>query len=546
MLLPVPFFWTLYDQQPTVWMVQALQMDSRLWGGVTMLPDQMQTLNTVFILVYIPIFQVIIYPLASRVVTLTPLRKIVTGGLLASLAFVISGFVQRQINPTLPPFVPPERALVSFINGFEHCDLTATWNGVSRAVPANASLEIDDLFDVPSGPNTWQLAYKGAGCETDRDLPPSVTYDLDGGAIHYVFVGEMGAFVGKADASKPTGGNGEFSLGINLALSDVDYSGHLALCRSPADGTPGNYPCDPRKPDDFFAYENDPACGSDYEDMIGQRNYTTSSGASSAGHEATLYKFKSIRPGRWDLYYLHNTAKCVGRASLSAQEVNVTSTGVAIEVYAPGGIYLMALSGNSSRPQKHIFQVASENVVSILWQIPQILVLTAGEILFSITGYEFAYSQTAPSLKALVQALWLFTIAVGDTLIIIITSMRLFENMATQAFVYAGIMALVMLILALLSIFYYEYHYYTGADADGDNGLDVNDNDAVEEPRGKGCDIPMGNMAPDCSRDGHVDKGFGAFTYCCSTDYCNSSMQKSLPATLIFMMTLLVLAMTRQ
>lgn len=85
---------------------------------------------------------------------------------------------------------------------------------------------------------------------------------------------------------------------INLALSDVDYSGHLALCRSPADGTPGNYPCDPRKPDDFFAYENDPACGSDYEDMIGQRNYTTSSGASSAGHEATLYKFKSIRPGR--------------------------------------------------------------------------------------------------------------------------------------------------------------------------------------------------------------------------------------------------------
>lgn len=82
--------------------------------------------------------------------------------------------------------------------------------------------------------------------------------------------------------------------------------------------------------------------------------------------------------------------------------------------------------------------MASENVVSILWQVPQILVLTAGEILFSITGYEFAYSQTAPSLKALVQALWLFTIAVGDTLIIIITSMRLFDDMATLAFVYAG------------------------------------------------------------------------------------------------------------
>jgi len=33
--------------------------------------------------------------------------------------------------------------------------------------------------------------------------------------------------------------------------------------------------------------------------------------------------------------------------------------------------------------------------ISMLWQIPQYLTITAGEVLFSITGLEFAYSQVS-------------------------------------------------------------------------------------------------------------------------------------------------------
>jgi solute carrier family 15 oligopeptide transporter 1 len=90
--------------------------------------------------------------------------------------------------------------------------------------------------------------------------------------------------------------------------------------------------------------------------------------------------------------------------------------------------------------------------VSILWQVPQIVVLTAAEILFSITGLEFAYSQVfllvtsqiliflfkaAPSMKSLVQALWLLTTALGNVLIVVITLVR-FENMAYELLFYAG------------------------------------------------------------------------------------------------------------
>ena len=39
------------------------------------------------------------------------------------------------------------------------------------------------------------------------------------------------------------------------------------------------------------------------------------------------------------------------------------------------------------------FLLSQENTIHMLWLIPQYLVITTGEILFSITGLEFSYSQ---------------------------------------------------------------------------------------------------------------------------------------------------------
>jgi solute carrier family 15 oligopeptide transporter 1 len=41
------------------------------------------------------------------------------------------------------------------------------------------------------------------------------------------------------------------------------------------------------------------------------------------------------------------------------------------------------------------FMVTADNGISILWQIPQIVIITAAEILFSITGLEFSYTQVS-------------------------------------------------------------------------------------------------------------------------------------------------------
>ena len=58
--------------------------------------------------------------------------------------------------------------------------------------------------------------------------------------------------------------------------------------------------------------------------------------------------------------------------------------------------------------------VAGNNGISVIWQLPQILILSTAEILVSVTGLEFSYSQSPSSMKAMVMALYLLTSAVGN------------------------------------------------------------------------------------------------------------------------------------
>lgn len=58
--------------------------------------------------------------------------------------------------------------------------------------------------------------------------------------------------------------------------------------------------------------------------------------------------------------------------------------------------------------------------ISILWQVPQHVIMTAAEVLFSVTGLEFAYSQAPVSMKSVVQAVWCLTTAAGEFTIVLI------------------------------------------------------------------------------------------------------------------------------
>ena len=73
-------------------------MDGTL-GSITILPDQFQIANPLLIIALVPIFDSVIYPLLSKSgLVLTPLKRMSIGGLLAALAFAVSGAVELLIE----------------------------------------------------------------------------------------------------------------------------------------------------------------------------------------------------------------------------------------------------------------------------------------------------------------------------------------------------------------------------------------------------------------------------------------------------------------
>lgn len=51
-----------------------------------------------------------------------------------------------------------------------------------------------------------------------------------------------------------------------------------------------------------------------------------------------------------------------------------------------------------------------------------------GEIMFSVTGLEFSYSQAPASMKSVMQAGWLLTTAFGNLLVVVIEEIGHFES----------------------------------------------------------------------------------------------------------------------
>jgi len=92
----IGMFWSLFDQSQSAWVLQAESMNLR-WLWITWLPDQIQFVNALLIMIMIPLFSYAIYPAINKIFPLTSLRKIGIGMFVAVFSFVPPAIVEAQI-----------------------------------------------------------------------------------------------------------------------------------------------------------------------------------------------------------------------------------------------------------------------------------------------------------------------------------------------------------------------------------------------------------------------------------------------------------------
>lgn len=92
----IAMFWALFDQQGSAWVLQARRMDRHFildWD-----PSQAQWLNPALVLLFIPLFTRVVYPLFDRFWPLTPLRKISLGLFVTVPAFLLPAWLEARLD----------------------------------------------------------------------------------------------------------------------------------------------------------------------------------------------------------------------------------------------------------------------------------------------------------------------------------------------------------------------------------------------------------------------------------------------------------------
>jgi POT family proton-dependent oligopeptide transporter len=94
----IPFFWSLFDQTASRWVLQGEKLRSFEIFGHKVLAEQMQTLNPIFVLLLIPVFTYVIYPALEKVFPMTPLRRIGVGFFVVTTSFLVPAWIQMRLD----------------------------------------------------------------------------------------------------------------------------------------------------------------------------------------------------------------------------------------------------------------------------------------------------------------------------------------------------------------------------------------------------------------------------------------------------------------
>lgn len=362
--IPLPVFWALFDQQGSRWTFQATRMDG-LIGSYDIKPDQVQVINPFLILVFIPLYDIVFYPLLSKIGIRRPLQKLTLGGTLAGVAFLISAIVELQLEKTYPILPVSGESQLRIFNTLP-CDFNVVTNNPQE----------QPSFIIQSMGN-FENKYVKLSQETQ-----SFTYTFT-----------------------PISGCAQFSSQINLESNKaISFLLH------------GD--------NEITRYVDDPNKSSTGDPLIRILLNT--------GNLQNFF-FKDVSNG--DNIYLINTTNIIGTSvEVYASTYNIFAGNnengqqIASLHFKQGGVHTMLIRQIDQSYNYTIIEIAAPNSMHMLWLVPQYVVMTLGEVMYSVTGLAFSYSQAPVSMKAVLQACWLLTVAFGNLIVVIVAGSKGFSS----------------------------------------------------------------------------------------------------------------------
>ncbi|RXF72605.1 POT family MFS transporter [Arcticibacter tournemirensis] len=101
----IPVYWALWDQSLSEWVLQATKLDLTIFS-FQVLPEQVQTVNPFFLLLFIPVFNYWIYPFFDKMgIKTSPVRRIGAGLVVTAISFLIIALIQVSVDGGARPSI---------------------------------------------------------------------------------------------------------------------------------------------------------------------------------------------------------------------------------------------------------------------------------------------------------------------------------------------------------------------------------------------------------------------------------------------------------
>ncbi|XP_050436407.1 peptide transporter family 2-like [Adelges cooleyi] len=390
-LMAFPIFWALYEQQSSRWTLQATIMKGRLdYLDWTIKPDQMQMIIPLFGMMFLVLFDLILYPFLSKIGIKTALQKLALAEIFAVVSFAIAAVLQFKIFG--------ESTVVS--SGEGHINI---YNGF------DCNVSLDSPFLNVDGIDAFSMTKFKYSPVVNEDLfKVLVTFDDTCSSVRsgYQLNTTVTIVEGKVVSY--------FLTRIDEDMVILNRIGEHDDLSKPKNGYPIL-----RLLNDFTSFDNDVQLVTD------GKTYQLST---------TFTDFQAVEHGQYNV---------TGNGDVLLENLHLI----------PATIYTLMVQRNGAKTDIRLFNTDKGNYLHILWQLPQFLFMISADVIFVVYSMEFVFSEAPQNMKSVLLALNFLTVSAGNLVVVIISAISL-KNQAHEYILYCFLMLANVVLTVYLSVTY--------------------------------------------------------------------------------------------